>query len=58
MLFMVAGRQMPEGFRYVDSWIEPNFDRCFQVMGTADPALLQKWILAWETRALVEASLD
>jgi hypothetical protein len=68
-----AGRQMPDGLRYVDSWIEPNFDRCFQVMETADPALFQKWILAWgdlvdfeivpvvpskETRALVEGAID
>jgi hypothetical protein len=67
-----AGRQMPEGLRYVDSWIEPNFDRCFQVMETEDPGLLQRWILAWgdlvefeivpvvpskETRALVEETL-
>ncbi len=42
-----SGRQMPEGLRYVDSWIEPNFDRCFQLMETADAGLLQQWILAW-----------
>ena len=68
-----AGRQMPDGLRYVDSWIEPTFDRCFQVMETSDPSLLQKWILQWcdlmefevvpivpskDTRALVEGSLD
>ena len=22
------GRMMPEGLKYVDSWIERNFDRC------------------------------
>src|SRR5262245_17446269 len=27
-----SGRSMPEGLRYVDSWIEVNFDRCFQLM--------------------------
>ena len=37
-----AGRQMPDGLRYVDSWIEPNFDRCFQVMETSDATLLQR----------------
>jgi hypothetical protein len=42
-----AGRQMPEGLRYIDSWIEPNFDRCFQVMETDDATLLQQWVLAW-----------
>lgn len=41
------GRQMPEGLRYLDSWVEPNFDRCFQLMETADAGLLQQWILAW-----------
>jgi hypothetical protein len=42
-----SGRQMPEGLEYIDSWIEPNFDRCFQLMQTADLSLLQRWILAW-----------
>jgi len=42
-----SGRQVPEGLQYLDSWIEPNFDRCFQLMETADLRLLQSWILAW-----------
>ena len=42
-----SGRQMPEGLKYLDSWIEPNFDRCFQLMETDDLRLLQRWILAW-----------
>ncbi len=42
-----SGRQMPEGLKYLDSWIEPNFDRCFQLMETDDPRLLQQWILGW-----------
>jgi hypothetical protein len=42
-----SGRQMPEGLRYIDSWIEPNFDRCFQLMETDNLCLLQRWILAW-----------
>ena len=46
------GRAMPEGLRYVESWIEANFDRCFQVMECDDPLLLQQWILQW--RDLVE----
>jgi len=41
------GRSMPEGLRYVDSWIEANFDRCFQVMECDDAAMLQRWILQW-----------
>jgi hypothetical protein len=40
------GRKFPEGLKYVDSWIEPNFSRCFQVMECDDVRLLQKWVLA------------
>jgi len=46
------GRSMPEGLRYVDSWIEANFDRCFQLMECDDASVLQKWVLQW--RDLVE----
>jgi hypothetical protein len=41
------GRALPEGLRYVDSWIEANFDRCFQVMECDDVTLLQRWVLQW-----------
>jgi Domain of unknown function (DUF3303) len=41
------GRAMPDGLRYVESWIEANFDRCFQLMECDDPALLQRWVLQW-----------
>ena len=41
------GRQMPDGLRYVSSWIEVNYERCFQVMECDDPTLLQQWIAQW-----------
>ena len=41
------GRMMPEGLSYVGSWIEANFDRCFQLMECDDPRLLQEWLLSW-----------
>jgi hypothetical protein len=46
------GRALPDGLRYVESWIEANFDRCFQVMECDDVLLLQRWVLQW--RDLVE----
>lgn len=46
------GRAMPEGLRYLDSWIEANFDRCFQLVEADDISAIQRWILAW--RDLVE----
>jgi len=41
------GRQMPDGLKYIDSWIEPNFNRCFQLMETNDLRLFQQWIASW-----------
>jgi hypothetical protein len=38
------GRGVPAGLDYVDSWIEPNFARCFQLMRCE---LLQQWVLHW-----------
>jgi hypothetical protein len=42
-----SGRSLPDGLRYVDSWIESNFGRCFQLMETDDARLLQEWVLGW-----------
>lgn len=42
-----AGRSLPAGLRYVDSWIEPNFSPCFQIMECDDPRCLQEWVLQW-----------
>jgi hypothetical protein len=41
------GRMIPEGLKYVDSWVEPNFSRCFQLMECDNLRLLQEWILNW-----------
>jgi uncharacterized protein DUF3303 len=43
-----AGRVMPDGLKYVDSWIEPNFARCFQLMECDDLRLLQAWVMQWQ----------
>ncbi len=42
-----TGRALPDGLRYVESWVELNFDRCFQVMECDDASLLQRWVLQW-----------
>jgi len=41
------GRMMPEGLTYVGSWIEANFDRCFQLMECNDARLFQPWVAQW-----------
>jgi hypothetical protein len=45
--FREQGRMTPEGLTYVGSWIEANFDRCFQLMECDDARLLQDWLLNW-----------
>jgi len=40
------GRSLPDGLKYVGSWVEVNFDRCFQLMECDDARLLQEWALA------------
>ena len=42
-----SGRALPDGLRYLDSWVEPNFARCFQLMECDDLRLLQQWVLQW-----------
>jgi len=41
------GRMLPDGLAYIDSWVEPNFARCFQLMECSDLRLLQEWALRW-----------
>ena len=69
-----AGRGLPDGLEYVDSWVEVSFSRCFQLMRCEDARLLQAWILEWrgsgvtfeivpvvtsaEARAVVEPRLE
>lgn len=45
--FNEQGRQAPDGLTYHGSWIEPSFERCFQIMECEDARLLQAWVLAW-----------
>jgi len=35
---------LPDGLVYLNSWLEKDGDRCFQLMETNDPALFQVWI--------------
>jgi hypothetical protein len=41
------GRLLPAGLTYVDSWIDERLDRCFQLMETDDPRLLDEWTSRW-----------
>jgi hypothetical protein len=41
------GRLLPEGLRYISSWVDLEFKRCFQLMETEDPSLFEMWIREW-----------
>lgn len=41
------GRMLPPGLEYVNSWIDERLNRCFQLMETDDPSLLERWTAEW-----------
>ena len=45
--FAQLGRLAPPGLTYVASWVEASLSRCYQVMETDDPVLLEQWMAAW-----------
>ena len=49
-----VSRRTPEGLTYMGSWVEANFDRCFQLMECDDPRLLQRWVANWRELAEFE----
>jgi hypothetical protein len=50
--FHEKGRMAPGGLSYLDSWVETNFDRCFQLMECENSRLLEHWASHW--RGLVD----
>jgi hypothetical protein len=46
--FREKGRMLPDGLKYVDSWVEVAGDRCFQVMESDDVRLFEEWVARWD----------
>jgi hypothetical protein len=46
--FRDRGRLAPEGLRYVSSWVDMDFRRCFQVMEAESEAALKEWTDHWD----------
>ena len=46
--FAEKGRMLPPGLAYLDSWLARDHKRCFQLMETGDPGLLEQWTRHWE----------
>jgi hypothetical protein len=47
-------RRLPPGLAYVDSWVDERLHRCFQLMETDDPQLLDEWTALWGDLARFE----
>ena len=45
--FRDRGRLAPDGLRYVASWVDLAFERCFQVMEADSEAVLAEWTANW-----------
>jgi hypothetical protein len=45
--FRDHGRLAPQGLTYVSSWVDTKFERCYQLMETDNPQLLDDWIAQW-----------
>jgi len=45
--FRERGRLTSAGLDYVTSWVTTDLRRCYQVMETDDPTLLDEWIARW-----------
>jgi hypothetical protein len=45
--FRDRGRLAPEGLAYVSSWVDIEFERCYQLMETDDRELLNAWMAQW-----------
>lgn len=47
-----SGRALPEGLKFVASYVSADLGRCFQLMEADDITLFQRWIADWQ--AVVE----
>ena len=45
--FREKGRLAPAGLNYLSSWVDAQFQRCFQLMETDDEKLLEEWMASW-----------
>jgi hypothetical protein len=48
------GRMLPDGLEYIDSWVDEQLYRCFQLMETDDPRTFDEWMARWSDLAEFE----
>jgi hypothetical protein len=45
--FEEKGRMMPDGVRYINSWIDEDVKTCYQLMESDSMDKLNEWISIW-----------
>ena len=46
--FEEKGRMLPDGVKYIDSWISEDVTVCYQLMESSTKEKLQQWIEHWK----------
>ena len=46
--FRERGRMAPDDVKYVASWVDLKFERCYQVMEAENEARLREWTKNWD----------
>jgi hypothetical protein len=42
------GRMLPEGLKYIESWVEADYRRCFQLMECDNASSFYAWVTQWQ----------
>lgn len=45
--FFENGRMAPQGLTYIESWVDEDLKKCFQIMECDNISLLHDWIANW-----------
>jgi hypothetical protein len=43
-----SGRALPDGLKFISSYVSADLSRCFQLMEADDVTLFQRWIADWQ----------
>ena len=46
--FRERGRMAPDDVKYVASWVDLNFETCYQVMEAENESRLREWTQHWD----------
>lgn len=48
------GRQLPDGVKYINSWVDMDLETCYQIMEAENVGKIQEWLIRWQDFAEFE----